>query len=125
MTPVAALGEIEVVVTAAGPGACVVAVDGEVDLVTAPRLRESLLSALADAPTGLVVDLTRVSFLDSTGLAALAMVTRRADEQGVPVAVCCVQPVVQRVLDVTGLAELWNLHADRDGAVAAVTAPRD
>lgn len=113
-----ALGEIDIdLVEDERNSVVVVVVAGEVDLVTAPRLRDSLTSALnRDGVTLLVVDLDGVSFLDSTGLSALATTTRRAAERDQVVRLCCLQPMVLRVLTVTGLAEQWALYETREQA---------
>lgn len=119
--PVTQLGEIELDIADGTPDrACVVTVAGEIDLVTAPQLRAGLLGALGSAPAGLLVDLDRVDFLDSTGIAALAHVVRLAGEQDVSVGFCAAQPIVRRVLDVTGLDRVWSLWPDRASGLAGL-----
>lgn len=116
-----ALGEIDIDLVEVERSS-VVFVAGEVDLVTAPRQRDSLTSALKrDGVTLLVVDLDGVSFLDSTGLSALATTTRRAAERDQMVRLCCLQPMVLRVLTVTGLAEQWALYETREQACSGLS----
>ena len=58
-------------------GQAVVAVHGEVDLYTAPRLWEAIDTAMASTPHELVIDLTDVTFLDSAGLSVLVRAHKR------------------------------------------------
>ncbi|OLS99746.1 hypothetical protein BJF90_38030 [Pseudonocardia sp. CNS-004] len=66
---------------------CVLTVSGEVDLTSGPRLRAALDDVLDDPgappPTGVVVDLTGVSFLGSAGLAVLVDAHERASQRGI------------------------------------------
>ncbi len=65
------------------PQGTVIEAVGEVDLTTAPQLREALLNAVGDtAPAGLIVDLSRVDFIDSAGLALLVEARKRLSPQG-------------------------------------------
>jgi anti-sigma B factor antagonist len=84
------------------PGYVVVTVVGEVDIATVARLRERL-SALAVSGVPLVADLDQVSFIDATGLGALARAARDAAAQGVSLYVVCDRPQTRRLFRVTGL----------------------
>jgi len=86
-----------------------VAVAGEVDLATTPALRERLLHVLRDQrPELLDVDLAEVTFLDCTGLGALVAVRNAAIRAGGQMRVSHPQPVVRRVLEVTGLLGVFT-----------------
>lgn len=82
-------------------GTMVVSVAGEVDMATAPELREWL------AQTGghVIVDLRAVSFLDSSGIGALVEASSRLVEAGGDLRLRKPQPIVRQVLEVTGLAD--------------------
>ena len=84
------------------PGDVVVTVAGEVDIATVARLRERL-SALAAGGLPLVADLDQVSFIDATGLGALAAASRRAAACGVSLYVVCAQSQTRRLFRITGL----------------------
>jgi anti-sigma B factor antagonist len=83
----------------------VVAVSGEVDLATAPQLEECLL---AHADRNVTVDLAGVSFLDSCGLHALVMARNRLHERGYELRTVNEQDHVRRVLELTGLNQLFH-----------------
>jgi anti-sigma B factor antagonist len=79
---------------------------GEIDMSTSGKFRDPLKMALGQRPKTLVVDLAGVSFMDSTGIGALAYAHTQATEDAAgptTLNVINCQPAVQRVLDVTGL----------------------
>lgn len=84
---------------------------GEIDASTAPTLD----GALADLPEGdgpVVLDLGDVSFIDSSGLRVLIALATRASEVGRPVTLDRPSPAVARLLEITGLAEMFGLESD-------------
>jgi len=90
-------------------GAACVAVAGEVDVGTAPRLRDALVEAVADGEQ-VVVDLGAVTFMDSAGLAALVVAQRVAEARGVRLRLRGVPPRVLKLITVTGRHELLSLE---------------
>src|SRR3954471_15175023 len=81
---------------------CCVAVAGEVDVESAPRMRDALLRSIAEEEA-VILDLGAVSFLDSSGLAALIVVDRAATAKGIRFRLQSVPPRVTRLLTLTGL----------------------
>ena len=78
---------------------------GDIDLVTAAGLEAMIIEALAEPPAGgLVVDLSRVEFMDSSGLRILVRGRRLAGERGVRFSVTGATGIVRQVLDLTGLS---------------------
>ena len=99
----------------------VVVVEGEHDIYTAPTLRERLDEAIGRG-SGVVVDLTGATFVDSSVLGALLDARRRALDggQGFVVSVGeSVEPGVQRILDITGLVPVLPVVSGREQALAA------
>jgi anti-sigma B factor antagonist len=88
-----------------GPDGVCVAVAGEVDIDTAPRLRLALAAALQEA-SQVVVDLGAVTFLDSAGLSTLIATHQRAEATGVSLRLQRVPPMVLRLLALTGMDSL-------------------
>jgi anti-sigma B factor antagonist len=80
----------------------IVTVVGEIDIATAPRLRERLFE-LAARGRPLVADLDQVRFIDSAGLAALVGVAKRAAAHGGSLHVVCARPKVRQLFRLTGL----------------------
>ena len=82
-------------------GATVVSVAGEVDMITAPKLRECLLATQGDV----VVDLSAVSFLDSSGIAALINARSQLDAAGGNLTLRNPKGLIRRALEIIGLAD--------------------
>jgi len=91
-------------------------VSGEIDLYTAPALREAALAALRQHGTTLRIDLRDVTFMDSTGIEVLLATRRRAELEGGSLTLCCLRPAVRRVIEVTGLDRLFTIVPDASGA---------
>jgi anti-sigma B factor antagonist len=106
---------VTVRVTEAGSTA-VVAVAGEVDSSSAPVLRKELDAVLDLGAAEVVVDLCRVDFLDSAGLAVLAGAHRRAGLDGVRLRVLASGRPVTRPMQITGLWQLLGAELVQPGA---------
>ena len=104
-------------------GCAVLAISGEVDVYSAPAFRDRMM-ALLDADPLLVVDLSGLAFIDSTGLGVLVAGRNRALERGGAVAFVCTQDRVLKLLRITGLDSVFDIHAAVDGAVAGLRAAR-
>ncbi|MGH3796244.1 MAG: STAS domain-containing protein [Pseudonocardiaceae bacterium] len=89
-----------------------VTVAGEVDMVTTPQLRSYLLQQVERAGPTLVLDLRRVTFLGSSGLAVLVETLNRTRERGIALRLVCNSREVVRPLEATGLTELFEIHTD-------------
>ena len=101
-------------------GLCVVQVGGELDMLTAPTLAEFLARALASQPQGLVIDITEVTFLGSSGLLALVDGQHLAGEATqVALAVTPSSPAL-RSLEVSRLVELFTHFPTAAEAIAAL-----
>lgn len=104
--------------------AVVLAVDGEIDLATGSRLRAALADLLERAePVPVIVDLTDVRFLGSTGIAVLADAHWQAGQLGIPLTIVATpNGPVERTLRAAGLHHYLGLHHDLDAALHAVGA---
>lgn len=100
-------------------GATVVSVSGEVDVATAPALRDRLAS-VADGADGrpVVVDLSGVTFIDSTGLGVLIGARKRCEDDGCALRIVILEPRILKVFDITGLTELFSIHPTLNAALA-------
>jgi anti-sigma B factor antagonist len=98
----------------------VVRVAGEVDVASAPEL-DSLLEKLPAAGEDVVVDLTDVTFLDSTGLGVLVGAWNRCDKSDPPSQLSLVVATseIERLLEVTGLTDVFQTYKSLDQATAS------
>lgn len=99
-------------------GHTVIRVSGEVDLATVSTLKTAL-TALGTSTTPVVIDLTEVGFLDSTGLSAIILGYRRAKELQRPYSLVGLRPGVAKVFKVTGVNELIPVYATLTEACSA------
>ncbi len=99
-------------------GASVVSAEGEVDVSTAPALRQRLYELPESAKV--VVDLSEVTFLDSTGLGVLVAALKRVRESdaGGDLRLVVTRPQVSKVLEVTGLSTVFSVFPSLDEALA-------
>jgi anti-anti-sigma factor len=96
----------------------VLAVRGDVDIATAPTLRERLVAALTDAGS-LVVDLDGVGFMDSTGLGVLVSAHNRALAAGIPMVLARPQRIVRNALRLVQVDTVIDVYDSLDAALAA------
>jgi anti-sigma B factor antagonist len=107
--------DVSVSVDRDGPVATVL-VAGEIDVASRPLLDDAIREAVAaDGTESVVVDLSGVTFLDSSGIAALLKGRRVADEHQVAYRVTGARDLVQRVLEMTGVWEHLRGSAPRSG----------
>lgn len=107
--------EILELLTSDRQGVPVVWAAGEIDVSTAPRLREHL-TALPPEATRVVVDLSEVTFLDSTGLGVLVAGWKRCEENGARLELVVTRPQVMKVLEITTLDAVFTIHSSIDEA---------
>jgi anti-sigma B factor antagonist len=98
-------------------GVSVLTVTGEIDLATAPDLRERLMVQEADRVETIVVDLTGVSFIDSTALGVLVGAYRRQEDAGGTLKLVVTEPRILKVLEITDLTSVFPVFASVDEAV--------
>ena len=100
-------------------GTTVLAVRGEVDVYTAPRLRERLIELVSQGSHQVVVDLEGVDFLDSTGLGVLVGGLKRLRSHDGDMILVCTQPRILKVFEITGLTKVFSIHDSVESATAA------
>jgi anti-sigma B factor antagonist len=96
---------------------------GELDHATAPELREPLESAIEAGTRAVLVDLSDCNFIDSTGLSVLVHArSQLLDDGDGQFEICCPDPQVRRLLEITGVDRAFGVHQTRDEALAALSA---
>lgn len=105
------------------PGLVVARVAGELDLDSAPRFREMVDEAiLAAGADRLVLNLSRVTFIDSSGVGAILGRYRSMAAQGGRIALVAGPARVTRVLELAGVPQVMGCHRSESEAVAALEA---
>lgn len=100
----------------------VVSLGGEIDVYTAPFVRERLDEAVHEGRVNLIVDLTGVRFLDSTGLGVLVGRLKLARSLGGSLRLVGTEERVLKVFSITGLDKVFEIHPTLGEAVAAADA---
>ena len=100
-------------------GWTVARVAGDLDLTTAPRLREQLIQVIVDGQPRLVVDLESVDFVDSTGLGVLVGLLKRARSQGGDLRLVSTRSGLIKILELTALDRAFPLATSVDDALAS------
>ena len=107
----------------AAPGRTVIAVSGEIDVYTAPRLREMLIRLVDEEKYHLIVDMEGVEFLDSTGLGVLVGGLKRVRSHDGGIDLVCTQGRILRIFRITGLSKVFNIFDSVEGALASHAHP--
>jgi anti-sigma B factor antagonist len=109
-------------VTATDDGQAVLFVlDGNLDVATSPSLRAALLERAEHDRHEIIVDLSRLEFLDSTGLGALIGARKRAAEHGGSLRLVAHEGQILRLLRITGLLEVFAVYPSIEAALAGET----
>ncbi len=87
----------------------VVAVAGEVDLHTSPRLRGVLTDMVESASGTLCIDLSEVSYMDSSGVGTLVYIKREVERRNVRLVLAGLQPRVRSVFEITHLTKFFEI----------------
>src|SRR5919204_4355004 len=92
----------------------VLTVRGEVDVYTAPRLRQAIVDLVDGGSVNIVVDMEKVDFLDSTGLGVLVEGLKRVRTRGGELSVVVTQDKIIKIFEITGLNKAFSLHTSLD-----------
>jgi anti-sigma B factor antagonist len=99
-----------------------VAPAGEIDALTAPQLGATLLGLAEKGRTDLVVDLSRVTFMDSTGIAVLLNTLRSLASRGRSMVLVCPTERILKPFEVTGLVNRLQIARSREEAIGRLDA---
>ena len=100
-------------------GATIIAVGGEIDVYTAPKLRDKITELVANGIYDIIVDMEAVEFLDSTGLGVLVGGLKKVRAHDGSLQLICTQDRLLKIFRITGLAKVFVIHDSADGALAA------
>jgi anti-sigma B factor antagonist len=101
--------EFKLVTAEFGQGVARVSVVGEVDLSTAPELKEALSSVISGGAHGVLVDLSDATFIDSTTLGVLMGAVKRLRPSGGELAIACNDPNIRKIFEITLLDRVFNI----------------
>ena len=90
---------------------------GEIDVYTAPRLRQAIIDLVEGGATRIVVDMERVDFLDSTGLGVLVGGLKRVKMKEGSLSIVTTQDKILKIFDITGLNKAFPIHGTLEDAL--------
>jgi len=99
-------------------GATVVIFRGEIDLESSPAARETLLKCFGDT-SNVIVDLSDVSYIDSSGVASLVEALQASKKNGSQFSLAAVSEPTRRLLELARLDKVFTLHDSVDAAIQA------
>jgi anti-sigma B factor antagonist len=97
----------------------IVSVGGEIDVYTAPKLRDKITELVGEGHHQLVIDMESVDFLDSTGLGVLVGGLKKVRAHNGSLQLVCNQDRLLKIFRITGLAKVFVIHDSADQALAA------
>jgi anti-sigma B factor antagonist len=100
----------------------VISVSGEIHVTTAPEFSQRLNDAIAAGTRGVVIDMSGVEFIDSTGLSVLLNGLRRVTRADGRLSLVVSNPTVLRLFEITKLDSTFDIHPTRDAAIERVQA---
>lgn len=98
----------------------IVAVSGELDVSSAPELKDRFTELIRSGEATLIVDLAGVGFLDSTGLGVLVEARAASADAGGSLLVVCNQDRILKLFTITGLDDVFTIHPSVGDAVAGL-----
>jgi anti-sigma B factor antagonist len=108
-----------------GGGVATVEVAGEVDLSTAPALKEALLQTIEGGARRVLVDLSHATFIDSTTLGVLMGAVKRLRPAGGELAIACNDPNIRKIFEITLLDRIFEIYATPEEALKHLAAGND
>lgn len=92
-------------------------VEGEIDIHTASRVKEAVDKVIDSAVRQIVMDLSGVTYIDSSGLVVLISTLKRMQEINGEVMFVCTHPHIVKIFDITGLSQVLKIFATQEQAL--------
>ncbi len=99
----------------------VVILEGEVDIYSAPDFKEVLVNGIESGARRVIVDLSGVTFIDSTALGVLVSGAKRVRPRNGNLDIVCTDENIIRIFEITGLDRIFGIYPDRDEALKAAS----
>ena len=97
---------------------CVLEIEGEVDVYTSPQLKQDILQLAEAGVNRIIINLSKLEYLDSTGLGVLIGGLKRLREAGGNLALVGPGMRILRIFEITGLNKIFDIYATEEEATA-------
>ena len=101
------------------PDLAIVELQGEVDIYSSPQFKEVLMRGIEDGPRRVVVDLAKVTFIDSTALGVVVSGVKGVRTHGGVLDIVCNDENIRRIFEITGLDRILHMYRSRAEALDA------
>jgi anti-sigma B factor antagonist len=98
-------------------GAHAVEVQGEIDVYTSPRVKETINELIDQGRYNLVINLEGVRYIDSTGLGVLIGALKKVREHDGRILLICTNPQIKKIFNITGLVKIFEIFKTEEEAV--------
>jgi len=97
-------------------GGYILSVQGEIDVYTSPKVKESINSLIEQSVYNIVVNLEEVRYIDSTGLGVLIGALKRVRENNGNISLVCSNPQIKKIFQITGLVKIFGIFKSEEEA---------
>ncbi|MBC5805282.1 MAG: anti-sigma B factor antagonist [Candidatus Eremiobacter antarcticus] len=94
----------------------IVDLNGEIDVYTSPKVKETIMELIDAGHYALVINLEKVRYIDSTGLGVLIGGLKRVREHSGAVNLVCTNPQIKKIFDITGLVKIFGIYETEEAA---------
>ena len=98
----------------------VIDLEGDMDVFTSPNLKETIIKLLKEGSIYLLINLTKVGYMDSTGLGVLVGSLKRVREHKGEIGLISPHPRVQKILDITDLVTIFKIYKNEEEAIRGI-----
>jgi anti-sigma B factor antagonist len=102
-------------------GVALITIQGQLDVYTAPQLRQTLADLLNRDVSTVILDVSPVEYVDSTALGVLIGAVRRVSERSGSLKLVCNNERIRRIFQITGLAKIFEIYTTVPDALATIT----
>ncbi len=99
----------------------IVILEGEVDIYSAPEFKEVLVTGIEGGAKRVIVDLSQVTFIDSTALGVLVSGAKRVRPRNGNLDIVCTDENIIRIFEITGLDRIFGMYSSRSEAIEAAS----
>lgn len=95
-------------------------VQGEIDVYTSPKVKESVSELIEKGHYNLVISLEGVRYIDSTGLGVLIGALKKVREHNGSIGLICTNPQIKKIFNITGLVKIFGIYKSEEEAVKSL-----
>lgn len=100
--------------------AYVIDVQGEIDVYTSPRVKETINELIEKEHYNLIINLEEVRYIDSTGLGVLIGALKKVREHNGSINLICTNPQIKKIFNITGLVKIFGIFKNVEEAVNSI-----